>query len=195
MPTAELLLHPVRLRIVQAFLSDRELTTGQLRAELPDVPTASLYRHVATLVDGDVLEVVTERKVRGTFERSYRLNLANANVTGEDAAAMTVDAHRRAFMTFVAALLADFDRYLARDGFDFARDGVGYRQVALNLTDAEFAEFAAELGEVLRRWMALPPGPGRVRRLLSSVVMPVDQASPTSDQASPTVDRAPPTPE
>lgn len=181
MQTAELLLHPVRLRIVQAFLGDRELTTGHLRDELPDVPTASLYRHVATLVDGKVLEVVAERKVRGTFERSYRLNLANANVTGEDAAAMDVDAHRRAFMTFVAALLADFDRYLARDGFDLARDGVGYRQVALNLTDAEFTEFTAELRDVLRRRMALPPGPGRVRRLLSTVVMPADQAPPPAE--------------
>nr|WP_277349828.1 helix-turn-helix domain-containing protein [Planosporangium thailandense] len=174
-------MHPVRLRIVQAFLGDRELTTGQLREELPDLPTASLYRHVATLVDGKLLEVVAERKVRGTFERTYRLNLANANVTGEDAATMNVDAHRRAFMTFVAALLADFDRYLTRDGFDLARDGVGYRQVALNLTDAEFDAFAAELGEVLRRWIALPLGPGRARRLLSTVVMPMEQPRPATE--------------
>jgi hypothetical protein len=36
--SADLLLHPVRLRIVQAFLGDRALTTTQLRGELPDVP-------------------------------------------------------------------------------------------------------------------------------------------------------------
>jgi hypothetical protein len=170
--SAELLLHPVRLRVVQSFLGDRELTTGQLRDELPDIPTASLYRHVATLVDGDVLEVVAERRVRGTFERTYRLNNANANVTGEDAAAMDTDGHRRAFMTFVAALLGDFDRYLGREGFDLARDGVGYRQIALNLSDEEFAELWAELGDVIRQRAALPPGPGRVRRLLSTIVMP-----------------------
>jgi hypothetical protein len=170
--SAELLLHPVRLRIVQAFLVDRELTTGQLREELPEVPTASLYRHVASLVDGEVLEVVTERKVRGTFERTYRLNLANARVTGEEAATMGADAHRRAFMTFVATLLGDFDRYLVREEFDLVRDGVGYRQLALNLSDAEFDELAAELEEALKRRMALPPGPDRVRRLLSTIVMP-----------------------
>jgi hypothetical protein len=170
--TADLLLHPVRLRIVQAFLPDRELTTGQLRDELPDVPGASLYRHVATLVDGEMLEVVTERKVRGTFERTYRLNLANLRVTGEQAAAMDTDAHRRAFMTFVASLLGDLDRYLAREEIDFARDGVGYTQVVLNLSDAEVDELAAELREVLNRRVALPPGPGRARRLLSTIVMP-----------------------
>jgi hypothetical protein len=172
--SAELLLHPVRLRVVQTFLGDRELTTGQLRDELPDIPTASLYRHVATLVDGAVLEVVAERKVRGTFERTYRLNIANTNVSGEEAATMDADAHRRAFMTFVAALLSDYDRYLAHDGFDLARDGVGYRQAGFNLSDAEFDEFAGELGEVLKRWMALPSAPGRVRRLLSTIVMPAE---------------------
>lgn len=49
MATADLILHPVRLRIVRAFLSGRPLTTSALGAELADVPPASLYRHVARL--------------------------------------------------------------------------------------------------------------------------------------------------
>jgi Helix-turn-helix domain len=40
--SADLLLHPVRLRVVQAFLGDRALTTSELRSELPDVPAASI---------------------------------------------------------------------------------------------------------------------------------------------------------
>jgi DNA-binding transcriptional ArsR family regulator len=62
--SADLLLHPVRLRILRAFLGDRALTTTELRTELPDVPPASLYRHVARLADGGVLSVVAERRVR-----------------------------------------------------------------------------------------------------------------------------------
>ncbi|MGH9123627.1 MAG: helix-turn-helix domain-containing protein [Acidimicrobiales bacterium] len=38
MASADLLLHPVRLRIIKAFLGDRALTTAQLAAELDDVP-------------------------------------------------------------------------------------------------------------------------------------------------------------
>ncbi len=37
MATGGLLPHPVRLRIVLSFLGARELTTGQLAAELPEV--------------------------------------------------------------------------------------------------------------------------------------------------------------
>ncbi len=172
MATADLLLHPVRLRIVQAFLGGRVLTTGELGAELDDVPTASLYRQVARLVDGGVLAVAGERKVRGAAERSYRLVLAAASV--EDAATMTGEEHRRAFGTFVAALLADFDRYLDRAGErpDLAADGVGYRQAGVWLDDAEHAQLIQDLREVVRARMELPERPGRRRRILSTVLMP-----------------------
>ena len=50
--TADLLLHPHRLRIVQAFLGRDRLTTADLRALLPDIPTATLYRQITTLLDG-----------------------------------------------------------------------------------------------------------------------------------------------
>jgi Bacterial regulatory protein, arsR family. len=70
MASSEILLHPVRLRIVQAFLGDRALTTSQLAAELDDVPAASLYRHVALLSDAGVLRVAAERRIRGSLERT-----------------------------------------------------------------------------------------------------------------------------
>src|ERR1700689_4133268 len=75
MASADLLLHPVRLRIVKAFLGDRALTTAQLAAELDDVPAGSLYRHIALLTKAGVLQVVAERRVRGAVERTYAMRL------------------------------------------------------------------------------------------------------------------------
>jgi len=44
--------------------------------------------------------------------------------------------HRQAFIAFVAGLLSDFDRYLARDQeVDLLRDGVSYRLMGLWLAD------------------------------------------------------------
>jgi hypothetical protein len=172
--TADLLLHPVRLRIVQAFLGERTLTTADLRSELADVPVASLYRHVGLLADAGVLTVVGERKVRGTAERSYRLDLAAASVGGDDAAAMTPADHRRAFRTFVAMLLSDFDRYLEHAGErpDLARDRIGYRQAAVWVTDEEFDALVADLAAVLLPRLEHRPGGARRRRLISTVHLP-----------------------
>jgi predicted ArsR family transcriptional regulator len=172
MTSAKLLLHPVRLRITQAFLGDRALTTTDLSRELADVPTATLYRHVAALVEGGVLEVAEERQMRGASERTYRLRAEAASVGPEEAREMSVDEHRQAFITFVAALLADFDRYLEREKIDLARDLVGYRQTGMHLTDDELLELIRDLGEVLAPRLALPPSPERTRRILTTILVP-----------------------
>jgi DNA-binding transcriptional ArsR family regulator len=182
MATADLLLHPVRLRIVQAFLGDRALTTSQLAAELSDVPAASLYRHVARLVDAGVLAAVAERRVRGALERTYELRLDATAIGPDELAAMTADEHRQAFVAFVAGLLGDFDRYLARGDIDFQRDGAGYRLGAFWLDDAEYEELLAELNQVLLSRLPNQPRPGRRRRLIGSVLLPGEEA-PSGEEA------------
>ena len=173
--SADLLLHPVRLRIVQAFLGERALTTSQLRDELPDVPPASLYRHVALLVDAGVMSVVSERRVRGALERTYVLRVAAATINLDELENMSREDHRQAFMAFVAGLLGDFDRYLSRDQVDLLRDGVGFRMAGVWLDDAELAEFLRELARVVQPRLANGPRPGRKRRILGSVLLPGEE--------------------
>lgn len=66
--------------------------------QLSDVPAASLYRHVARLVDGGVLSVVAERRVRGAVERTYVLRTAAASVSPDELAKMTPDQHQQMFL-------------------------------------------------------------------------------------------------
>jgi DNA-binding transcriptional ArsR family regulator len=164
-------MHPVRMRIIQAFLGDRKLTTGDLRAELPDVPPASLYRHLARLIDAGVLDVVAERKVRGTVERTY-VKHGRQSVTGTELAQMSRADLRRAFLAYVAVLLADIDRYLERDDADLRRGGATFRIAALWLTDDELRELAAGYGKLLRPYLDRPATPGRTRRVVRTIVLP-----------------------
>jgi hypothetical protein len=172
--SADLLLHPVRLRIVQAFLGDRALTTVELRSQLPDVPPASLYRHIARLVDAGVLSVVSERRVRGAMERTYILRVAAAHIGVGELERMSADDHRQAFTAFVAGLLGDFDRYLARGDIDPLRDGVSYNLAGMWLDDSELRELLRDISRVFEPRLANPPKPGRKRRILGSVLLPGD---------------------
>lgn len=172
MASADLLLHPVRLRILKAFLGDRALTTSQLAAELDDVPAGSLYRHIALLTKAGVLQVVAERRVRGAIERTYTARLFAAQIQPDEIRAMTADDHSRAFLAYIAGLIADFDRYIATNPVDPARDGAAFRVGALWLTDAEFADLARDLAGVLAPRMANAPGDGRQRRMFYGVVLP-----------------------
>jgi hypothetical protein len=175
MTSADLLLHPVRLRIVQAFLGDRALTTGALAAELTDVPPATLYRHVARLVDAGVLQVVHQEAVRGAVERTYVLRAGAAQITADQVAAMSVDDMRQAFLAFVAGLLGDVDRYLARDDVDPIRDRASFRLGGLWLDDDEFATLLRDLMGVFQPALANQPRPGRKRRIVATVLLPGDE--------------------
>jgi DNA-binding transcriptional ArsR family regulator len=174
MATLDLLLHPVRLRIVRAVLDGHPLTTSQLRARIPDVSTATMYRQVALLTEAGVLEVVHERRVRGAVERTYRLHREGVQLDAAALAAMTPDDHRRAFTAFVGALLADFDSYLVAGRLDPATDLVSYRQAALWLSDEEAATLLGEVRAAIDARQDHDPGPGRRRRLLTTIALPAD---------------------
>lgn len=179
MASADLLLHPVRLRIVKAFLGDRALTTSQLAAELDDVPTGSLYRHVALLAKEGVLQVVAEQRIRGAVERTYTLRLAAAQMQPDEIAAMVPADHTHAFMAFIAGVLADFDRYMTTNPDDPARDGAGYRLAAMWLNDNEYAEFLRDLAAVVQPRAAAAPRKDRRRRLFYGIAIPAPETNPT----------------
>jgi DNA-binding transcriptional ArsR family regulator len=170
--TADLLLHPVRLRIVHALSGGRELTTTQLRARLPDVSKVTMYRQIALLAGGGFLEVAGEHRVHGAVERRYRLRQDRPVIDAGAAAAMTLEEHRRGFAAAMAVLIAEFGAYLDRDGADPAADGVSYRQGTIWLSPAELADLTGQMLAILREPAANEPAPGRAPYLLSPVLFP-----------------------
>src|SRR3954449_8021597 len=79
----ELLMHPVRMRILMA-VATRNLTPLQLAEELVNVPQATLYRHLNKLVQAKILRVVEERPVRGTVEKVYGINYETIKLGNQD---------------------------------------------------------------------------------------------------------------
>ncbi|GAA3453006.1 helix-turn-helix domain-containing protein [Dactylosporangium matsuzakiense] len=173
MDPVELLLHPVRLRIVHALSGGRTLTTQQLCERIADASKATVYRHVAVLAEAGILETTQEQQVRGFVERHYRLQPARAAVSAERAAAATVDDHRRAFAASMAALLAEYQAYLDDPRADPARDQVGYRQHAVWLTEHEREQLIAGMRAAIVPHLANEPAEGRSQHLLSPILFPL----------------------
>lgn len=175
MDTVELLLHPVRLRIVSAVSGGQEFTITQLCTRMPEVSKVTMYRQVALLTEGGFLDVVGEQRVRGAVERRYRLRQDRPRIGPDAAASMTREDHRRGFAACMAVLIAEFNAYLDRDGADPARDGVSYRQSMLWLSPDELAEMTRKMIEVLRDPTANKPAPDRIPYLLSPILFPAAQ--------------------
>jgi DNA-binding transcriptional ArsR family regulator len=175
-PTRDLLLHPERLRIVQT-VTGRQMTPGEIQEQLSDVPQASLYRHINALEQGGLLEIVGQRPVRGGIERTYAVVDTAVSLRQEDLDGATPNDLFRHFATFVGTLLTDFASYLETSDLDLATDRVGFHQIPLWLTDAEFDELAAEIAQSLQSRLATQPSSERRRRLFTTIVMPDDRTS------------------
>ena len=174
MRVTELILHPIRIRIVQAAMDGTPITTSDLCASMPDVSKATMYRHVALLVDGGLLKVVGEERVRGAVERSYRLEHTRAVLTDAEVADMSTEDHRRGFAAAVTSLLAEFEVYLDQEGADPLTDAVSYRQYVLWLSQTEKAELIEEVFAAIRARSGAGPGAERKRHLLSTILFPAD---------------------
>jgi DNA-binding transcriptional ArsR family regulator len=174
MDTLDVLLHPIRLRIVHAMSGQREMTTSELSRRLADVPKSSVYRHVARLADADVLEVVGEQRVHGAVERRYRLQQARVVLDEQAAASMTIDEHRRLFAAAIAALVAEFNTYLDSEGAEPTADSVSYRHVPLWLSQKELASLYDEVATSIRSRLGNTPAPDRKPYLLSTILFPTE---------------------
>ena len=144
MEIAEVVMNPVRQRIFQYFLLHETGTAKELKKALPDVPSASLYRHIRILADHAILTVVNENRIRGTVESVYRLN--------KDALA-TEDEGGNAVQMSLLSICASFARYFAKGNVDPKKDMLLLTNCTLLLTDEEFSGFLSEINEIALKYM------------------------------------------
>ncbi|GIO13591.1 transcriptional regulator [Cohnella xylanilytica] len=177
---ADLILHPIRMRIIQSLLSGGRQTTLQLAERLADVPQATMYRHLNKLLQTGLLTVAEERKVRGTTEKVYALAENGGELTPADVTEASREEHLSLFMKLAASLIGDFGEYVAQDRYDLAEDGFSFRQHQLYLTDEEYKELLAEMRKPLARHAGNGPGGGRRRRTITTVVVPEQRNGTTT---------------
>ena len=144
MEVAEIVMNPVRQRIFQYFLLHETGTVKELKKTLPDIPSASLYRHIKILSDSSILTVVGENRIRGTVESVYRLN--------KDALAIEDETGNVVQMSLLS-ICASFARYFSGGKADPKKDMLLLTNCTLILTDEQFSGFLSEINEVALKYM------------------------------------------
>ena len=167
MEIAEVVMNPVRQRIFQYFLLHKTGTVKELKKALPDVPNASLYRHINILSDYSILIVVGENRIRGTVESIYQLN--------KDALAAEDESGNAVQMSLLGTC-ASFARYFARGNVDPQKDMLLLTNCTLLLTDEEFSSFLSEINEIALKYMKVKATESSKTRQITLI------SAPTSEQ-------------
>ncbi|WP_379128300.1 helix-turn-helix domain-containing protein [Paenibacillus sp. sgz500958] len=169
---ASLILHPIRMRIIQTLAAGGKQTTSQLLKELEDIPQATMYRHLNKLLQAGLLQVAEENRVRGTLEKVYYLVPGSGDLTPPDVTEQSSGEHMTIFLKFITSLIGDYSRYTSQEHYNMIQDGISFRQVHLHLNDAEYAGMLGEMRAVMGRYAANEARGDRRRRMISTIVIP-----------------------
>jgi len=170
---ADVILHPIRMRIIQALIRGDRKTAQQLQEILQDVPQATLYRQLKKMVDANVLVIVDEIPNRGTLEKVYMLPEKGAEISIEELLKASSEDHLAFFMNYVASIIGEYGRYLDHSERNLVQDGVSYRQYPIYMTDEENMEFLLAMKELIVRAMQNEPDEKRKKRLISIIDFPI----------------------
>jgi DNA-binding transcriptional ArsR family regulator len=163
----EVILNPIRIRIIQEAAVKQIFTTADLCEKMNDIPRTTLYRHINILLKNNILTVVSEKKIRGSLERAFTLNM------GELTNINTLENATHNVMGFFINKCMRFQNYLNGDNPDPNKDKLFLTSSVLMLNDHEFDQFLSDLWELIQKYN-LEYEDGRKARDISVISSPVD---------------------
>lgn len=165
----DIMMNPTRQRIVQYLLLRQKGTPKEIQAELSDIPTASLYRHIKILYEGGCIEVLDEKKVRGTLEKTYGLvqHSLPENPSQEDMETL--------FKLPLMSLMMSFQKYFSNKSADPMKDMLSLSTVTIMLSDEEFALLFEKISNVYNEFITNEPAKGRKPRRLTFISSPCEE--------------------
>ena len=166
MEIAEVVMNPVRQRIFQYLLLHKTGTVKEIRKALPDVPSASLYRHMKILTENSVLTVVGENRIRGTVESIYELNRSALEIEDGDGSAV---------QSALLGISAAFAKYFSGGHADPKKDMLLMTTCTLALTDDVFMDFLSEINQVALKYMDIPAKEGSKQRQITLISAPAEE--------------------
>ena len=161
----EACMNSTRQRILQVIMIKKQATSSEIGEELPDIPRASLYRHIKVLLDAEIIAVVKEEVKRGSVEKTYAI--APQRPYGD-----TSEEYNRMIQSALMGLQGEFFRYFNGENPDPQRDLLTVASASLMMSDEEMMEFIMSYGELLQKYMQNKPAEGRKVRKVTFVLSP-----------------------
>ena len=169
----DVLLNPIRMRILQLFSlvapnAREQMTAIEICELLSDIPRTTLYRHINVLIEAGVLDVVSERKVRGSVERTLALNMSEF----EKLKGNRVENVPQLTFRYLMTIYAKFEKYFRTYERIKEGDSMFLTSLLLMLNDEEFKEFLDEVDAVVAKYHTKEKTEGRKPRDISFILAP-----------------------
>lgn len=152
---AEIIFHPVRMKICQALMKNKEngLTPLEMVKVIKDVPQATLYRHIQVLLDAGVIRILKEKKVRSISEKYYTFNEEEARLSAEEWKKSSNKEKLDYVSYYQLSLMTQYQNYLAKLEEQHCSDDLStFSLVELKLDNENFIKFQNELNDLMIKY-------------------------------------------
>ncbi len=166
------MVHPIRIRILQTVMNSAGMTASDISQKLPDIPQATLYRHINALLKVDIIEVVDENRVRGTIEKVYSVSNTLESNTSKEVNEASKEEHFSFFFNYLMGILSQYETYLQSESVDLKRDGVSYRQWYAYLSYEELIELIESIKELIDKAAENEPNGNRQLMSIANIMLP-----------------------
>lgn len=163
----EIMLNPVRMRVIQILATKERITANEICEKMSDIPRTTLYRHINILLEANVLTVVAEKKVRGSYERTIALN------TDEIVQQNTSENIPQQAFGFLMNRYAKFEKYFNGENHLREHNKIFFNSTVMMMDDREFDQFLSELQTLFIKYH-YDMAEGRKPRDISIISSPVE---------------------
>lgn len=168
---ADILLHPVRLKIIRILLAHQQhgLSPLEMTKEIQDVSQATLYRHIQKLADADIIRVLKRKKVRAVTEKYYTVNMQEVQLHPEEWDAYSKEEKLNYYSYYQLSLLNQYQIYLDQIEKENKNDLSTLSTVDLNLDNDMLKDFQQDLHELMMKYYEQSKADGNTEGKLRTI--------------------------
>ena len=120
---------------------------------IKDVPQATLYRHLQTMVDSGIIRVIKEKKVKSVSEKYYAINEEEAKIDGSEWKELSSKEKLDYISYYQLSLMTQYQSYLKKlDEQNSQEDSATFSVVELKMDEEQFIQFQNELKELMTKY-------------------------------------------
>jgi len=168
----EHLINPTRAQIFFEIVKNEQSTAKKLLEKFPEISQPTLYRHLKAMLDGGIIMVAGERRIRGVVEKSYSIN----NTWTADVERIVTEndgeGYMQLFLQYITGVISEYRSYCESANLDIINDGTGFSTAPIYATTAELHEAMIKINEIIMPLVQNEKTPERELRNLCTIITP-----------------------
>ncbi|WP_058765861.1 hypothetical protein [Exiguobacterium chiriqhucha] len=169
----DLFKNQVRFKIALELIDvDEGLSIMEMNKRLKEISQATLYRHVNSMIDDDLLKIVGINRIGKVEEKLYALNTQAYKISEENWQAATYNDKVKFVSYFFMYILQNYKNYYENNSSNQSQDESTFSMVKLNLTDSNFNNFQTELNHLMEKYHTMAKEEDGKDRTISLVIIP-----------------------